>query len=71
MQRRVAHVSFRNLVLKYPEVMDKEEHLQRHLELCRRMYLRMSAEGSWPWKEETDSTEPEDVIESEDTNDDI
>jgi hypothetical protein len=29
--------------------MDKDEHLQRHLDLCRRMYLRMLADGSWPW----------------------
>ncbi len=52
--------------------MDKDDHLQRHLELCRRMYLRMLAEGSWPWKEEDpDSRDSEDVVESGDNPDDV
>lgn len=51
--------------------MKKDEHLQRHLDLCRRVYRRMLADGSWPWKEELDSTEPEDVIESEDIPNDV
>jgi len=51
--------------------MNKDEHLERHLELCRRVYLRMLAEGSWPWKTEGDSPKSEDVIESEDNTDDI
>ena len=71
MQGRVAHVSLRNLALKYPEIMNKEEHLQRHLELCRHMYLRMLADGTWPWREGEDSPNPEDVIESEGTDDDV
>lgn len=41
--------------------MNHEEFLQRHLELCQRMYLRMQADGSWPWR---DSPKPEDLIES-------
>lgn len=32
--------------------MDKDDHLQRHLDLCRRMYLRMLADGTWPWKDD-------------------
>lgn len=51
--------------------MKKDDHLQRHLDLCRRVYQRMLADGSWPWKEEQDSTEPEDVIESEDIPNDV
>jgi len=51
--------------------MNKDEHLERHLELCRRVYLRMLADGSWPWKTVGDSPESEDVIESEDNIDDI
>ena len=31
--------------------MNNDDHLDRHLELCRRMYLRMLADGTWPWKE--------------------
>jgi hypothetical protein len=40
--------------------------LEAHLRLCKRVYLRMEREGSWPWKQEPDSTLPEDLIESED-----
>lgn len=45
------------------------EHLERHLELCRRVFLRMMAEGTWPWKED-DSQESENVVESEDNDKD-
>lgn len=45
--------------------MDKQEHLRRHLELCKRVYERMKREGSWPWRELLDSPKSEDVIESE------
>lgn len=51
--------------------MTHDEHLERHLELCRRVYLRMLAEGSWPWKDQLDSPKPEDVIESEDKLNDV
>ncbi len=43
--------------------MTHEEALQRHIELCRRVYARMEREGSWPW---ADSQKSEDLIESED-----
>jgi len=54
--------------------MNKGDHLQRHFELCKRIYLRMLAEGSWPWDldadsnigADTDSQNPENLIESED-----
>ncbi len=46
------------------------EHLERHLELCRRVFLRMLAEDSWPWKD-NDSHESEDVVESEDSEEDV
>ena len=51
--------------------MDNNDHLQRHLELCRRIYLRMLAEGSWPWREPPDSPNSEDLVESKGQNDDI
>ncbi|MFC6637405.1 hypothetical protein GV827_17590 [Sulfitobacter sp. JBTF-M27] len=51
--------------------MDKDEHLQRHLDLCQRVFQRMLAERSWPWKEDVDSTEPKDVIESGDISNDV
>jgi len=54
----------------YNDGMNKDDHLQRHLELCRRMYLRMLADGTWPWKEEPDSTESAGMVESKDLIDD-
>ena len=45
--------------------MSENEHLERHLELCKGIYERLKREGRWPW---TDSTESEDVVESDDTN---
>ena len=51
--------------------MKKDEHLERHLELCQQVYLRMLADGSWPWKTESDSSKSKDVIELEDNTDDI
>lgn len=29
--------------------MKSDDHLQQHLELCKRIYLRMRADGTWPW----------------------
>ena len=29
--------------------MKKNDHLQQHLDLCKRIYRRMLAENSWPW----------------------
>lgn len=42
--------------------MDNNEQLRRYLDLCRRIYLRMLAEGSWPW---ADSPKSEDLVESD------
>lgn len=50
--------------VRYDGDMDKEEHLRRHLELCKRVYERMKREGSWPWAEEVDSPKSEDVVDS-------
>lgn len=46
----------------YPVVMDSKEHLNRHIELCKRIYLRMLRDGSWPW---ADSPKSEDLVESD------
>lgn len=43
--------------------MTDDERLQRHFELCQKVYLRMKSEGTWPW---SDSLNSEDLIESED-----
>ena len=48
--------------------MSKDEHIQRHLELCQRVYERLLAEGKWPWP---DSPKSEDVVESENPETDL
>lgn len=35
------------------------------------MYLRMLAEGIWPWTETRDSADSEDVVDSKDTETDV
>lgn len=47
--------------------MNNDDQLQRYLGLCKRIYLRMLAEGSWPW---ADSPNSEDLVESGDNPDD-
>lgn len=43
--------------------------LEQYLNLCQREYERMEREGSWPWKQLTDSTLSGHLVESEDTHD--
>ncbi|WP_164989184.1 hypothetical protein [Roseovarius sp. A46] len=51
--------------------MKKDDNLQQHLDLCKRIYLRMLKDGSWPWRDAPDSQNPVDLIESKDNRDDI
>ncbi len=32
--------------------MNPDPHLEQYLALCKRMYLRMQRENSWPWLED-------------------
>ena len=43
--------------------MDKNEHLEKHLELCQSVYEHLKRTGQWPW---SDSQNSEDLLESED-----
>jgi hypothetical protein len=43
--------------------MEPSPQLEAFFELCKRIYERMELEGTWPWT--ADSTNPEDVIDSE------
>jgi hypothetical protein len=43
--------------------------LEAYFELCKRIYERMEREGTWPWA--ADSTNPEDVIDSESIQPDV
>ena len=58
----------------YDSAMPHDDHhelppaLERYLALCKRIYERMERENSWPW---LDSTEPEDLLESDRNPDDV
>lgn len=43
--------------------MEPSPQLEAFFELCKRIYERMEREGTWPWT--VDSTNPEDVIDSD------
>lgn len=43
--------------------------LEAFFELCKRMYERMEREGTWPWT--ADSTNPEDMVDSESNQHDV
>jgi hypothetical protein len=49
--------------------MTHDEHLNEHLELCKRIYERMKRENSWPWLEngeQPDSPNSDGMIDSKD-----
>jgi len=48
--------------------MDKDQHLERHIEICKRIFEDMQRDGSWPW---ADSPNPENLLESEKSPDKI
>ncbi len=51
--------------------MDHDKRLAIHLELCERIFRRMQRDGSWPWKQEPDSPNSEDLVDSTGTDDEI
>jgi len=42
--------------------MNDQEFLEEYFEICKRVWLDMEANNTWPW--ETDSPIPEDLVES-------
>ena len=42
--------------------MTEDEHIQRHLEICQRVFERLVAEGKWLWP---DSLNPKNMIDSD------
>jgi hypothetical protein len=44
--------------------MNEQDHLEEFLAICQAVYEQMKRDGSWPW--ESDSTNPEDVVDSDD-----
>ena len=53
------------LARPYTEGMNTDEHLQRHLDLCKAVYEHLKKTGQWPWP---DSQFPEDLVESDDNS---
>lgn len=51
--------------------MEHDEHIQRHLEICQRVYERLVAEGKWLWPEEPDSQNSVDMVDSKDNDENI
>lgn len=51
--------------------MTHDERLAIHLELCERIFERMQRDGSWPWRNELDSQDSDDVVESGNNQNDI
>jgi hypothetical protein len=49
--------------------MEPSPQLEAFFELCKRIYERMEREGTWPWT--TDSTNPEDMVDSESNQNDV
>lgn len=45
--------------------MEPDDHLLRYLKHCLAVHQRLVRQGRWPWP---DSRNPEDMLESEDTN---
>lgn len=58
-------------VVRYTAEMTNDPHIDRHLALCKRMFLRLLADGSWPWPELPESRNPADMIESETKSNDL
>ncbi len=54
--------------VNYHGAMTEDERIERHLEICQRVYERLVAEGKWLWP---DSPNSEDMLESEDLKTDI
>jgi hypothetical protein len=44
--------------------MNEQEYLEEYLAICQAVYEQMQRDGTWPWA--TDSTNPEDVLDSGD-----
>ena len=51
--------------------MNDDQRLAQFIELCKRVYERMERDGSWPWAGTSDSTEADDLVESEDNSPNI
>lgn len=67
----MARVSWRIAGTPYSSDMKNNDHLKQHLDLCKRIYLRMRKDGAWPWRDRPDSQKSGNLVESKDTLDDV
>ena len=49
--------------------MEYSPELEAYFELCKRIYERMERDGTWPWT--ADSLNSEDMVDSQDTQNDV
>ena len=48
--------------------MHDRDYLEEYFQICKRIYEQMERDGAWPWT--SDSTKSENMVDSEDNNDD-
>ena len=46
-----------------------DAYLQEYFEICKRIYEQMERDGTWPWT--SDSTDRDDMVDSEGNDDDL
>ncbi|MCU7838882.1 MAG: hypothetical protein KZQ94_05835 [Candidatus Thiodiazotropha sp. (ex Troendleina suluensis)] len=49
--------------------MNEQEVLEQYFAICKRIYEQMERDGTWPW--ESNSSNPEDLVELEDSTDEV
>jgi len=49
--------------------LNEDAHLQEYFEICKRVYEQMERDGTWPWT--VDSTNSENMIDSDSSTDDV
>ena len=49
--------------------MNEPDHLEEYLAICKAVFEQMQRDGTWPWP--GDSTNPEDMVDSESTQNDL
>ena len=68
-RRRIFRLLEPNQETRENALMEPSPQLEAFFELCKRIYERMEREGTWPWT--ADPTNPEDMIDSKDTQNDV
>lgn len=51
--------------------MNESEALEQYFAICKRVYERMERDGTWPWAEQEDSSNSEDLVELNDKSNEL